>query len=95
MADRCCSESVLRSEPAKDEGQVVVAPMLVFSVLVFKQEASVRVHAVLPLHTVLPGPEPGFGPGGAVERFRTTATVHTSLRLYRYRQRPPAVYRYR
>ena len=36
------------------------APVLVFSVLVFKQEASVRVHAVLPLHTVLPGPEPGW-----------------------------------
>ena len=36
-----------------------------------------------------------LGPGRAVERFRTTATVHTSLRLYRYRQRPPAVYRYR
>ena len=30
---------------------------VVFSVLVFKQEASVRVHAVLPQHTVLPGPE--------------------------------------
>ena len=36
------------------------APVLVFSVLVFKQEASVRVHAVLPLHTVLPRPEPGW-----------------------------------
>ena len=36
------------------------ASVLVFIVLVFKQEASVRVHAVLPLHTVLPGPEPGW-----------------------------------
>ena len=36
------------------------ASVLVFIVLVLKQEASVRVHAVLPLHTVLPGPEPGW-----------------------------------
>ena len=76
------------------------ASVLVFVVLVLKQEASVRVHAVLPLHTVLPGPEPGLATRSSARSGQKLATLTGFTKhlleeepLHRAQQRPPAATR--